>query len=389
MSVQIDSKQALIAAILFSIMGVFAMMIGPVMITSLIVDLGFDEGQASLILAIEYLGIALASICAAFWLNRVSWKAAGALAASVIVVGNIVSGMQTSFEVLAVVRFLVGFLGEGVAFVIGIAVVSSTKDQQRNFGFVIASQVAFGVAANYILPNFFIPTMQFGGIMYPLAALALVFAFAVIWLPSGAAAPGADGDQAAAAGGGSVWPAVIALIAMFVWCTGLGAIWNFVSQIAIEGGLTRESAGNAIAISSACAILGGIIASAIGARFGSFVPVAAAITVQVIMIWFLQGDFSFWQFVATAAVFQIFWNITGPFLMGAVSILDPKGQISVMIPAAQIGGLFLGLAIAGSAIGPGDLSPANQIAIACCILALLIFAPIGLKMSKPAAEASA
>jgi len=385
MATQIDSKQALVAAILFSVMGVFAMMIGPILITSLVADLGFDEGQAGLILAIEFLGIALASICAAFWMNRVSWQAAAALAAATVIVGNIFSGFQTSFEVLAVVRFLVGFFGEGTAFVLGIAVVSATKDQQRNFGFVIASQVGFGVVANYVLPNFFIPTMQFGGIMYPLAALAAVFAVAIVWMPSGAASQAGAADAVGGKAAGSVLPALTALLAMFVWCSGLGAIWSFVAQIAVEGGLERAVTGNAIAISSACAIAGGIAASAMGSRFGSLLPVGIALTVQVIMIWFLQGEMSFWQFVMTAAIFQIFWNVTGPFMMGTVSMLDSVGKISVLIPAAQIGGMFLGTAVAGQMIGGSGLTAANQVAMVCCVIAFVIFAPVAMRIGKQTA----
>jgi len=383
MSIQIDSKEALIAAITFSVMGVFAMMTGPIYIGSLMDHLQFDFAQASLILSVEYLGIALASICAAFWLNRLSWQVAAAIAVSVVIAGNIVSGMQTSPDVLAVIRFLVGFLGEGTAFVIGIAVISSTSDQQRNFGFVIASQVSFGVLAMLVLPKI-IAQMGFGGIMYPLAGLALLFALAIKWMPSGGVAP----DPAAAEAGAekaSAVPALIVLLAMFVWCTGLGSIWNFVERIAVEGGLTSENAAYAISVSTACAIAGGVIAASLGNRFGSLFPVAVALFVQMVMIYLLQGEMSWWQFAATAAVFQIFWNITGPFLMGAVAMNDPSGRISVMIPAAQIGGLFLGVAVTGQLIAEQGLGAANQVAIVCCIAALLIFAPIALKGSKQAA----
>jgi len=377
---QVDSKQALVAAIVFSIMGVFAMMTGPVYIGALVGQLGFDAGQASLIVSLEYLGVALASLCAAFWMHKISWKVAGVLASIVIFVGNLLSVQQTSFEVLSVIRFVVGFLGEGTAFIIAIAVISSTKDQQRNFGFSIASQVTFGVLALVTLPRV-IAAYGFAGLMVPLAILALLFSAAALWMPSGVsrAENAAEGSSA-----GSIWPALIALLAMFIWCTGLGAIWNFAELIAVAGGLTQTEAGDAMAFSTACAIAGGLIASALGGRFGSLLPVAVALSVQMVMIWLLQGEMSWIQFAMTAAVFQIFWNITGPFMMGAVAMSDPTGKVSVVIPAAQIGGLFLGLAVAGQLVTDTNLVPANYTAIICCVVALLVFAPVALRLSKQA-----
>jgi len=379
-------KKALIAAIIFSVMAVFAMMTGPVYVGALMQHLGFDFGQASLIVSLEYLGIALASLCAAFWMHRVSWKTAGVFAAAVVIAGNVLSISASSFEALRIIRFLVGFLGEGTAFVVAIAVISSSADQQRNFGFSIASQVTFGVLAMVALPRI-IESYGFAGLMAPLAVLALLFSVAAIWLPSGAGSDAADAAGAEMGESkGSALPALVVLFAMFVWCTGLGAIWNFAQVIAEAGGLTTVQAGDAIGLSTACAIAGGLIASALGSRFGSLLPVAVALTVQMIMIWLLQGEMSWIQFAMTAAFFQIFWNITGPFLMGSVAMTDPTGKVSLAIPAAQIGGLFLGLAVAGQMIESNGLIAANYIAIGCCIAALLIFAPIGLRLSKQAAQ---
>jgi predicted MFS family arabinose efflux permease len=378
----LDSKKSLIAAIIFSVMAVFAMMTGPIYIGALVDHLGFDFGQASLIVSLEYLGIALASLCAAFWMQQVSWKTAGLFAAAVIIAGNILSVSANSFEALRIIRFLVGFFGEGTAFVVAIAVISSTSDQQRNFGFSIAAQVTFGVIAMVVFPRV-ISGYGFSGLMFPLALLALLFSLAAIWIPSGASIDDGAGDDLAETTTASALPSLIVLLAMFIWCTGLGAIWNFVERIAIDqGGLTTAGAGDAIAVSTACAIAGGLIASALGSRFGSFLPVTVAITVQIIMIWFLQGEMSWIQFAMTAAFFQIFWNITGPFLMGAVAMTDPTGKVSLAIPAAQIGGLFLGLAFAGQMVNTSGLVLANYIAIGCCILALLVFAPIGLRLNQ-------
>ena len=88
------------------------------------------------------------------------------------------------------------------------------------------------------------------------------------------------------------------------------------------------------------------------------------------------------QFAATAAIFQIFWNLTGPYMMGAVAMSDTSGRVSVTIPAAQTGGFFLGPAIAAGFMTEGSLWAANTVGIVCCVIAAVIFVPVALRLGR-------
>ena len=78
--------------------------------------------KAGLITALEALGTALGPIAALLWMPRVGRRTAAVVALLVVIIGNIVSSYQTSFESLAALRFLVGFLGQGTAFALAMAV---------------------------------------------------------------------------------------------------------------------------------------------------------------------------------------------------------------------------------------------------------------------------
>ncbi len=376
----LDNRGTIFAAILFSVIGVFALMTQPVSAIAFVGPLGFDPGQAPLVPAIEVLGGALASLIAITWVRKVSWRAAGAFAIAVVIAGNILSSMQTDFTTLAIIRFVTGFLGQGTAFAVAIAIISGTKNTEQNFALSIAAQVAFGVVVMFTLPTA-VEKWGYAGIMIPLAVLALAIAPLLKFVPSTVAGPMDMGDSA---GSASVVPALIALLAMLVWCTGLGAVWGSIQLIGTAGGLTAVDAGYALGISSGVAIAGALTASALGDKIGRILPVLIALAVQAGAIWMLQGQMTLIQFAATAAVFQIFWNLTGPYMMGAVAMSDVSGKVSVTIPAAQTGGFFLGPAIAAGFMTEGSLLAANAVGIIACVIAAAIFVPVALRLNAQA-----
>jgi MFS family permease len=129
--------------------------------------------------------------------------------------------------------------------------------------------------------------------------------------------------------------------------------------------------------------VGALLASWLADRVGRIPPVTVALLVQVAMIALLQGQMSFVQFAVTAAVFQTFWNLNGPYLMGTIALSDNTGKVSLLIPTAQIGGFFLGPVIAGSFLTPGEgFGPANTVAIVCCLLALALFIPTAMRLNR-------
>ena len=373
-----DKPTTIISALLLSCVGVFAIMAGPIMTEVLVGSLGLSAKAAGQIFAVEALGTALAPLAATLWMGRVKWRTAAVFALLVVIAGNVVSSYQTTAGALTVLRFAVGFLGQGTAFTLAIGIISGTAQKDRNFAFLIAAQVVLGVLCFLLLP---LPKAAgVSGVLLPLAGLALLTLATVGWVPQPTAATGSHG--AAAGSGGSAGPAFIALAVMLIWCTGLGSIWAFVKLIGSSGGIDPAQVGVALGISTGVATLGALAAAWLGDRIGRIIPVTVALLVQVGMITLLQGQMGFLQFAVTAAVFQIFWNLTGPYLMGTIALSDNTGKVSLLIPTAQIGGFFLGPVIAGQFLKGQGFGPANTVAIVCCLLALALFIPTAMRLNK-------
>jgi predicted MFS family arabinose efflux permease len=368
------------AAVYVSIVGVFALMIMPIVPGVLISQLGFSTEEATSVISAEVGGGALASILAIFWIGRFNWRIASLVSILVVVAGNVVSVYISDVMTLTLVRFLVGFLGQGTAFVVGISMIHSTSDPDKNFGYVIAAQVAFGVIALLSLQRLVIGFDSIGGVYLPLAALA------ILGLPLlRNLAPGfeAQPEQHADAATGSVLLPVSGLVVMLIWCCGLGAMWAFVGQIGVANGLEPVLAQQALAVSSAVAILGAIGAATLaGKGVGRFLPVTIALLVQAGMAWLLQGEMDWVEMAIKASIFQIFWNMTGPFIMGAIASSDTSGKVSVLIPAAQTAGFSIGPIIAVAFMTEGSLLAANVTTIVCCLIALVLFIPLSARLKS-------
>lgn len=379
-----DKPTTLIAALLLSCVGVFAIMAGPIVTEVLVKALGLAPDAAGQVFAVEALGTALAPLAATLWMGRVRWRTAAIVALVIVIAGNVVSSWQTSLGALTALRFAVGFLGQGTAFALAIAIVSSTAQKDRNFAFLIASQVVLGVLCFLLLP---MPRDGgVGGVLLPLAGFAAVALATTPWIVQPAAAGGHH--AAAGGGGGSAGPAFVALAVMLIWCTGLGAIWAFVKLIGSSAGIDPAQVGVALGISTGVATVGALTASWLADRIGRIIPVTVALLVQVAMIALLQGQMGFLQFAVTAAVFQTFWNLTGPYLMGTIALSDTTGKVSLLIPTAQIGGFFLGPVIAGQFLTGNGYGPANAVAIACCLGALALFIPTAMRLNRRLAAAA-
>lgn len=377
-----DKPTSVIAAIFLGCVGVFAIMAQPILVEVLVRG-GMDKGAAGGITAFEALGTALGPVLAVFWMRRLPWRVAAIASLLVVIGGNLLAGsMGPDPGTLKALRFAVGLLGEGTAFALSMAIISSTSQKDRNFAFVIAAQVLLGVACFWLLPmpkDAGVP-----GVMLPLGALALVALLTVGWIPQPAGGAGQhDGGTAAA---GSAAPAYAALGVMLVWCTGLGAVWAFVKLIGVSvtcAGCEAEAqaaasvgVGKALALSTGLAVIGALGAAALGDRFGRLVPVTVALLVQLAMVLLLRGEMPWLQFAATVATFQVFWNLTGPYMMGTVALNDATGKVSVLIPTAQIGGFFLGPTVVGMFMKEGGLTVVNTVSATCIVLALVLFVPV-------------
>lgn len=391
-----DKPTSIIAAMFLGCVGVFAILAQPILVEVLVSKMGFERGAAASISAIEALGTALGPVLAMFWKQHVSQRLAAFVALLVVAGGNALSvTISDNTTVLMSVRFIVGLLGEGTAFALAIGIVGGSEQKDRNFALVIAAQVLLGVVLFRTLP---LPREAgVAGVWLPLAGFALLALLPVAWIPQ----PAGAGPVGAAGAGrtGSPLPALGALLVMVIWCTGLGAVWAFVKLLGVDltcqgcVGAAKDAAaasvGGALAITTMLAVIGPLTAAALADRLGRIIPVAVALTVQFVMVMLLRGQMSWLQFVVTVGIFQIFWNMTGPYIMGTIALNDATGgKVSLLIPTVQIGGFFLGPTVVKLFLTEGSFTAVNAVSGVCIALALVLFIPLANRVKGMASVAA-
>jgi hypothetical protein len=185
-----DKPSTIVAAVLISIVGGFPLFTLPIVGPVLQEQLGFTIQQAGQVAPIEVFGVGLASVMAMFWIRRINWRIAALIAVAAVVIGNILTIYLADPTAITVTRFFVGFVGEGTAFALGLTIISDTKETDRNFAYVIAAQVAFGVITLLTLFRLSAMFNSIGGIYIPLAAFAALSLIMLRFIPDGGAKAG-------------------------------------------------------------------------------------------------------------------------------------------------------------------------------------------------------
>ena len=75
-------------------------------------------------------------------------------------------------------------------------------------------------------------------------------------------------------------------------------------------------------------------------------------------------------------MFNFAWNLTTPYLMGAIASSDHTGRFMVLIPAAQAGGYAIGPALTGMIIVGGSYATAGWVSTVFFALCMLISIPL-------------
>ena len=369
-----DKKIEVISAIIISCVGVFFVFGMPFFVGGIISELGFSQSQANLVSSAEIAGMALSSMLGFFWIKRFPWRTIAFFSIAIIILGNIASSVEfsggQSFSFLVMVRFMTGLFGHGVCFSLGVAAIGRTHNPDKNFAYTVAAQVVMGSLTALFVP---VAMSKYGisGMTIPAITLAFVGLFFVRYLFNGNQSE-IDGSTSQGQAKLTLLP-LIGLLIMVIWQMGVGPFFNNLVPYGINNGLASDAIGRALFISTAMSIIGPISASMLIDKVDRSHAVLGALTVQILIVLSFVGEISWIGFTLRAIFFQVAWNFVGPFSMGMVASVDKSGNYSVMIPAAQLGGISIGHAVIASLLNTGNPLLINYFSGLFIALSVLIY----------------
>jgi predicted MFS family arabinose efflux permease len=365
-----ETRLRLIAAILVGVIGPEVFIVQPGFVQGLVQNLGFDDQGAGYVASIEVWGITATTLVMTFFSHRFNWRKVVTGSLLVVAVANAACIAVHSKEAFVALRFLAG-AGAGSLISLSFTAVGLTDNPDRNFGYLIMWVLLYGAVVLYFMPAAYAYSGMTGALVFfavfPLVALPLVKAFPA----SGATAATVEADAV------NLSPSLksLALLAMFAYFVAQGVAWAYLFLIGTAGGLTEQQVATGLTLSQVAGVAGALLPALIGHRFGRWRPLTIGIIGGALCLVFLIGHqqspaFAFW-----VCLYNFFWNMTHPFLLGSMASFDRRGRVVVLAVAAQMLGLAVGPALGASVIGPGQYASVNYIAMAMFALSWVCILP--------------
>jgi MFS family permease len=154
-------------------------------------------------------------------------------------------------------------------------------------------------------------------------------------------------------------------------------VWAYLFLIGIAGGLTEQQVANGLTVSQFAGIAGALGAALTAGRYGRALPLVIGIVGGAATLYFLVGRFSAMLYLVAVSIYNLAWNFTHPYLLGAMASFDRRGRVVVYAVAMQMLGLAIGPSLAASVIQEGIYVNVNWLGgLLFIISAALILPPV-------------
>lgn len=378
--VNIDSRNTIFGVFLIGVIAPEVFIVQPGFVQGLVELLGFDEKGAGYTASAEMFGLAATTILMTFIAHRVNWRVVVFWSLIVMFVANVLCTMTSDLNQFAILRFIAG-LGAGSLVSLAFAAVGLTSNPDRNFGFLIMWVLVYGALVLWAMPSAY-ELAGMNGVLWFFALFPLVAIPFIRYLPlSGESAVQVEKDAVNLSG----TMKTLALFAMLAYFTAQGVVWAYLFLIGLSGGLDDQQVANGLMLSQFAGIAGALLAAVFAQKYGRSLPLAIGIVGGAICLYFLVGQFEFLVFALAVGVYNFLWNLSHPYLLGAMASFDRRGRVVVYAVAMQMIGLAVGPFLAATVITEGEFDRINQLGAALFLVSFILILPPVLSQARLAA----
>jgi MFS family permease len=366
-----------VSAILLGVVGPEVFIVQPGFVQGMVQYLGFDDRAAGYVASAEMFGIAATTVAMTFAAQRFNWRRVIAWSLAIMVATNLACTLVRDVTTFAVLRFVAG-IGAGGLISLSFTAIGLTRRADRNFGYLIMWVLTYGAFALLAMPTAYRLAGLTGVLwffaLFPLVALPWLKYFPVSGENTVQVEKDAVNLPAAAKG--------LALAAMFAYFLAQGVVWAYLFLIGIAGGLTEQQVANGLTMSQFAGIAGALGAALTAGRYGRALPLTIGIVGGATTLYFLVGQFSATLYLVAVSVYNLAWNFSHPYLLGAMASFDRRGRVVVNAVAMQMLGLALGPSLAASVIEEGIYVNVNLLGGALFIASAALILPPVLTQSR-------
>jgi predicted MFS family arabinose efflux permease len=331
----------LVAATVTAIAGTAMFNLSPLFLAAAAAEHGIGDRQLGLLMSLEVAGIALASFLTLLLIERLGARRLAVIGGTVILAGNLLAYLATDFATLMTIRFLVGLLGDGLAFAAAIVVLGGSRDPMRAYGGYAFANMCFAGIALALLPQ--LPGGASWAVMLGLFSLLGIFSLGVSRLLPGSEQVREE-TTPAGIGSASAW---LALAGIFAFTVNLGAVWGFSERLGAAAGLDAEQVGFYLSLAIAFQALGSFTAAALS-RFRHRQNLLITVLLTQGCALYLTGSATTgFHFVAGIALWGMSWNFGMAVMLGQLAQRSDGRKLLALVPGTDA---------LGAAAGPAAVS---------------------------------
>ena len=367
-----------LAALLLVVIAANFFNIEPLFLGAAALDLGLAEREIGYIAAVEMAGLAIMGMTAPAWILRVPWRAMALLAIAALITGNLLTIFADSYLTLLAVRGFTGLFGDGMCWVLGVAVLGEAQNPDRVFGINMIGVSVLTAAHFYGLPPL-IEHWQLDVIVLVLALEGLLIVPFLFWFPKSSI------KQKSTFAGPVGFPRTVAatgLLVNLVWYVSIGGFWAFVERIASNAGLSAQVTGTVLSVAVLSGLLGAVAATWLADRAGRMWPLALTFILQIGVMLVLAGAFGVNTFLLCMLCFNILWFFGSAYMQGLIATADSDGRAIVLTPVCIAAGASIGPAVAGELATAIGLQAVNYFAAGALVVSLIIYIPFALRVTR-------
>jgi predicted MFS family arabinose efflux permease len=364
-------------------LGILATAVGailPVLIGVWQKQAGLPVDQAGFVAATELFAQVAGTGLFLWASSRWSLRTIAVAGLAVMVVGNIATALSLSLASLIFAR-AVGGAGGGVVRALCMMSLAKASSPGRAFAVYAGAQVGLAAVTTALIPRF----IETEGARAPFLVLAVAssLGFALCpFLPQ--RSPRTESSTWRSRGPyprGAVW----AIVALFVFFAGQGALWTYLAPIGAFRSIPPGGVTHALTLLNFAGLAGALGVGALAHRVNPRIALLTLLATELMAIVGLFTVRGSAGFSAAASVYYFSWCASFPFQFSVISQSDSSGRASAAVPAADGLGLAGGAALCGFVLPILGLGSAGWICAAASVTGVALYL-LSLSLSKPSSR---
>jgi predicted MFS family arabinose efflux permease len=381
-----DDWRSLTIGIYMALVG-YAVMVGlPVISSSWVNNLGFNEQQVGYVASADLFGLAIGAVLSYFVVARFDRRYLAIAAAAVAITGNLLCIYYQTYEVTLALRLMTG-IGAGVYTGIAVATIGGHSRPAFAFGIELFA-FAFSQAAELK----FLPYLSIEGMYFALAATFMVGLLFIGWLPrrpSDAAldvevdVEKSDGDHHVEhrhVPGYVPWLVLTAVVFTYI---NIGGYWAYIELATADSAASPDWVADMLVYTSFFSLIGCLFAVLLSNRYGLARPLLVTLIFQASIVLMLVFGITNNTVAFSMFAFNFCWIFVDIYQSATIANVDRSGRYVALLPAAQGLGNGIGPAMAATTLSWG--LGYNGVFIMCAsasIMAMLVYLYMYLKLRR-------